>query len=235
MERRAEYAAFMLMVADIEIGGGRATKAAKRLAQAFLAVEPAAPAQLKARVYQELGDILAGKGAAYDDLAAVAGIHAAAAEAKALAPFAKSGDVKRLADGYRARLGKDDPEVARLLEQAAAGEDVWGKIKGHAKKKGAEHSPTRERLQALYDAIGGFLGEAGLHMHPVIGLEGDSVVLARKGFEALGVPDLKWPVAPWKYELRDSDARPVRKLYVRGPGKGWAAMEAALKKAPLRW
>ncbi len=236
--RRAEYGAFMLMVADQEIGGKRAVKAVKRLAQAFLAIEPAIDAQTKRDFVRQAAQWLVGPSAIYDDLKAVAKIHAKAVKAGVEASFRQSGDVRRVVDGYISRLGKlKDGELQKLLMKVHSDPKAWAAVASAAKAKSKSTAPDMgkvrdwsRRLHSIYDA-------AGVRMVPVHGLEGDAVVIRRADLEGVSQASLpRWPIAPWRIEVREvPGADPVRRLFVQLRTAGGKRLQDALKATPLRW
>lgn len=236
LARRAEYAAFMLMVADQEIEAGRAIKAVKRLAQTFLAVAPVVEVQARRRFQGEAASWLSGPAAVFDDLAAVAKIHAKAEKLGVEGAFRRSGDVARVVDGYLARLAKlEAGGLSATLMQVHTDGTAWARVAKAAKAKSVELAPKTEALREWSKTWHAMLAEASVRMVPVSGLQGEAVVI--RAADLKGAPVPSWPLAPWRIEVRDLGAAdPVRTIFSHEPrSAGWSRLRSALRSAPLQW
>lgn len=249
--RRAEYGAFILSVAGVEIEGGRALKAAKRLLQSFAVAEAALPPATAAAFRAEVGPWLRGPAAALEDLGAVASIHRKAAHVGVEAALRDAGAVQGLLAGYRARLAKvKAPGVEALpglmdavlragpVDRAAA----WQALEDAAEAAARAVAPPPERLLHWAQALDAAWRGAGVYMLPVHGLVDGAVVVPAAAVEALHLKPSRvtWPGA-WPLRVTPTpDVPPVRHLFVRqstGPADaaGWAAMQRAFAPQKARF
>lgn len=236
--RRAEYGAFMLMVADQEIEAKRAVKAVKRLAQSFISIEPAVDARTRRDFVRQAAMWLVGPSAVYDDLKAVAKIHAKAVKVGAERTFRQSGDVARVVDGYITRMGAlKDGELQKLLMAVHSDPKAWSAVAEAAGARAGSTTPDMGKLRDWSRRLHGIYDAAGVRMVPVHGLEGDAVVIRRADLEGVSEAALpRWPVAPWRIEVREvAGSGPVRRLFLQLSTAGGARLRDALKAAPLRW
>lgn len=249
--RRAEYGAFILSVAGVEIEGGRSLKAAKRLLQSFAVAEAALPPATAAAFRAEVGPWLRGPAAALDDLGAIASIHRKAAHVGVEGALRDAGTVQRVLAGYRARLAQvKAPGVEALpglmdgvlkagpVDRAAA----WQALEDAAEAAARAVGPPRDRLVHWAQTLDAAWRGAGVYMVPVHGLVDGAVVVPAGAVDALRLKPsrITWPGA-WPLRVAPTpDAPPVRHLFVRGSTgpsdeAGWAAMQRAFAPQKVRF
>ncbi len=249
--RRAEYGAFILSIAGVEIEGGRALKAAKRLLQSFAVLEAALPAETAAAFRAEVGPWLRGPAAALDDLGAVASIFRKAAHVGVEGALRNAGTVEEVLAGYRARLARvKAPGVDALpglidavlkagpVDRAAA----WQALEDAAEAAARAVSPPRERLLHWAHTLDAAWRGAGVYMVPVHGLVDDAVMVPAAAVDHLRLKPSRvtWPGA-WPLRVAPTPAvPPVRHLFVQastGPADeaGWAAMRRAFAPEHARF
>ena len=242
--RRPNYGAFMLQIGGLEISGKRPIKAAKRLLQSFLMIEPALPEKTRRTFRQEVGGWLTSTAAALDDLAAVTHIHAKAAKVGAVAAFHASGDARRVLDGYAARMGAaakagqagaaDLESLLPLIDAVRPSDGKteaarWDTVAAKAAELARKLGPPKNRLEHWQTVLGKAYHGAGCRMVPIAGLKEDRVVVPARGLTALGL-DAKmlpaWPGGAYRFDVQPSDAwtqllgaqpsdGPVRHFFIR--------------------